>query len=97
MISFFVLLIWGVVVGILAKLLHPGEDPVGLGSTVLVGIGGTFVGKILGLALVPVLGKGLLTSGFVLAVVGGVVCLAIWRWWKLKKAADGPKNFWSGK
>jgi uncharacterized membrane protein YeaQ/YmgE (transglycosylase-associated protein family) len=97
MISLIILLVYGIMIGLIAKAIHPGEDPVGLGSTVLVGIGGTFVGKILGLALVPVLGKGLLTSGVVLAVVGGVVCLAIWRWWKLKKAADGPKNFWSGK
>lgn len=37
-------LLYGLVVGLLAKLLHPGEDPVGFVPTIGIGIAGSFVG-----------------------------------------------------
>jgi uncharacterized membrane protein YeaQ/YmgE (transglycosylase-associated protein family) len=96
MFSLIVLLIYGLIVGLIAKAIHPGSDPVGLGSTILVGVGGSYVGGfiswILGWSNGPIH-----ASGLILGVIGGVICLSIWRWWNLKNDNGGAKTFWSGK
>ena len=61
------LIIAGLIVGALARLFHPGRDPMGLGLTFLVGLAavilaGIFIGGIL---------------GFILAIVIGVVLVAL--------------------
>jgi len=44
-------LIWlaitGLVIGALARLALPGPDPMGIGTTILVGLGGSFIGGII--------------------------------------------------
>ena len=69
-------IIIGLVVGALAKLVMPGRDPGGFIVTILLGIGGAFVGGALGRALgfydpgqpagwiVSILGAGLLLAGY---------------------------------
>jgi uncharacterized membrane protein YeaQ/YmgE (transglycosylase-associated protein family) len=37
----------GLVIGALARLALPGPDPMGIGATILVGLGGSFVGGLL--------------------------------------------------
>jgi uncharacterized membrane protein YeaQ/YmgE (transglycosylase-associated protein family) len=70
-------IIFGLIVGVLAKVIMPGRDPGGLIVTVLLGIAGAFVGGWLGQA------SGLYSSGqpagWVMSVVGAVVLLAIYR------------------
>src|SRR5262249_57698327 len=44
-------ILFGLVVGIIAKLLMPGRDPGGFIVTILLGIAGSFVGTYLGRAL----------------------------------------------
>lgn len=65
----------GFVVGLVARFVKPGDDKMGLALTTLVGIVGAFVGQFLGQAL------GIYSSnepaGFVGAVVGAVVILAL--------------------
>ena len=41
-------IVLGFVIGVLAKLLHPGNENMGLIATVLLGIGGAFYGKVRG-------------------------------------------------
>lgn len=41
------LAVTGLVVGALARLALPGPDPMGIGMTILVGLGGSFIGGIL--------------------------------------------------
>ncbi|HEX6712505.1 MAG TPA: hypothetical protein VF066_03930 [Thermoleophilaceae bacterium] len=73
MLTFIILLvITGLIVGALGRLAIPGPDPMGLGLTILVGIGGSLVAGIIGRLLFG--GRG---GGFILAVVcsAGIVYL----------------------
>ncbi len=54
----------GLVVGALARLFVPGPDPMGIGMTILIGIGGSFIAGILVRAL-----HGTSGTGFVLSVL----------------------------
>ena len=95
----FTILIWcifGLVVGLIAKILHPGDDPVGCLPTISIGIVGSFVGGvanwIFGLG-----NSNFHPSGFVMSILGGVLCCAVWRWYSLKNSETGPKSFFSGR
>ena len=45
------LVIWGVVFGALGRLAVPGPNPMGIGTTILAGIGGAFLGTLVGALL----------------------------------------------
>jgi uncharacterized membrane protein YeaQ/YmgE (transglycosylase-associated protein family) len=68
---------FGLIVGIVAKFLTPGRDPGGFIVTILIGIVGALVGGFLGRAM------GLYHEGdpvgFVMAVVGAIVLLLLYR------------------
>ena len=70
-------ILFGFVVGVIGKLLMPGRDPGGFVVTILLGIAGALLGGFLGRAL------GLYREGdpvgFVMAVIGSIVLLAIYR------------------
>jgi uncharacterized membrane protein YeaQ/YmgE (transglycosylase-associated protein family) len=74
------ILIWivfGLVVGIVAKFLMPGPDPGGMIVTIVLGIVGALLGGWIGRAL-GVYQPGQ-PAGFVMAVIGAIVVLAIYR------------------
>ena len=70
-------ILFGLVVGVVAKLVMPGPDPGGMIVTILLGIGGALVGGFLGRMLGwygeadPV--------GFLMAVMGAVMVLFVFR------------------
>jgi len=70
-------IIFGLAVGVIAKFLMPGRDPGGFVVTIILGIVGALLGGFLGRAVGwyregdPV--------GFVMAVVGAIVVLALYR------------------
>jgi len=70
-------IIFGLIVGIIAKFLMPGRDPGGFIITALLGIAGALLGGYLGRAMGfyregdPV--------GFIMAVVGSIVLLVLYR------------------
>jgi len=70
-------ILFGLVVGILAKLVMPGRDPGGFLVTILLGIAGAIVGGLAGRAM------GLYgpneSAGWIMATLGAVVLLAIYR------------------
>jgi uncharacterized membrane protein YeaQ/YmgE (transglycosylase-associated protein family) len=68
---------FGLVVGIVGKLLMPGRDPGGFILTILLGIAGALLGGFLGRAL-GLYGEGE-PAGFLMAVVGSIVLLLIYR------------------
>ena len=70
-------LLIGLVVGIVAKFLMPGRDPGGILITALIGMGGAVVASVLGRALN--LYRGDEAPGFLAAVIGAIVILAIYR------------------
>jgi len=70
-------ILFGLVVGIVAKLLMPGRDPGGLIITTLLGIIGAVIGGFLGRSL-GFYGPGE-PAGFLMATLGAVVLLFIYR------------------
>lgn len=72
-------IVFGLVAGIIARLIMPGEDPGGFIITTLIGIAGAVVGGFIGAAL----GFGGVTGfnfgSFVLAVLGAILLLFIYR------------------
>ena len=70
-------IIFGLIVGIVAKLLMPGRDPGGFVITILLGIAGALVGGFLGRFL------GLYRpgqpAGFIMAVLGSILLLMLYR------------------
>lgn len=74
------ILIWivfGLVVGVVAKFVMPGRDPGGMIVTIVLGIVGALLGGWIGRAL-GVYQPGQ-PAGFIMAVVGAIVVLAIYR------------------
>jgi uncharacterized membrane protein YeaQ/YmgE (transglycosylase-associated protein family) len=57
-----VLLLSGLLVGALGRLALPGPDPMTIGMTILVGIGGSFIGGLVGWLLFGRNGGGILLS-----------------------------------
>jgi uncharacterized membrane protein YeaQ/YmgE (transglycosylase-associated protein family) len=74
------LLIWaifGLVVGALAKLIMPGNDPGGIIVTMLIGIVGSLVGGYIGRVL-GLYGPGQ-AAGFLMSIAGALVLLFAYR------------------
>lgn len=71
------MLIIGLLVGIVAKFLMPGDDPGGIIMTILLGIAGSFVAGYLGRA------AGWYSVGepvsFIASVVGAIILLLLYR------------------
>lgn len=67
----------GLAAGGLARLLHPGRDPGGIGVTLLVGIAGGVMGGWLGRAVGS--GPGTTLLNLVLATGGALLLLVLWR------------------
>lgn len=85
MLSFLWMCLIGLVAGALAKWIMPGKDPGGLIVTMLLGIAGSFVGGFLGRLVgwyEP--GEG---AGLIVSVIGALILLAVYRWWKGTKTA----------
>ena len=70
-------IVFGLVVGIVAKLIMPGNDPGGIFVTIILGIVGAmlggWVGRVMGLYRE---GE---AAGFLMAVVGAVIILGLYR------------------
>jgi len=70
-------IVFGLIVGVVAKLLMPGRDPGGMIVTILLGIAGALVAGFIGRALGwygdddPV--------GFVMATIGAILLLLLYR------------------
>lgn len=71
-------ILFGLVVGLIAKLLTPGRDPGGFIVTALIGIGGSLLGGWFGRA-VGLYGPDQPAGGFIMSVLGAIVLLAIYH------------------
>ena len=70
-------IVFGLVVGIVAKFLMPGRDPGGFIVTAILGIVGTVVAGFLG-RLIGWYGDGD-AVGFIMAVLGAILVLVVYR------------------
>jgi uncharacterized membrane protein YeaQ/YmgE (transglycosylase-associated protein family) len=76
-------IIFGLVVGIIAKLLMPGRDPGGFIITILLGIAGSLLGTFIGRALFG----GDYAAGWIASVVGAILLLWLYRAFAGRRAA----------
>ena len=77
MISLLGWILFGLVVGVIAKLLMPGRDPGGFIVTVLLGIAGAVLGGLIG-RLLGFYGPGD-AAGFIMSTLGAIAVLFIYR------------------
>ena len=77
MINFLSWILFGLVVGVLAKFLMPGKDPGGFIITVLLGI----AGAVLGGWVTTLIGMGQdgQSAGWIMSIIGAMALLAIYR------------------
>ena len=69
-------IVLGLVIGVVAKLIHPGRESMGLVVTILLGIAGSFLAGIIGQAIGWYqAGQG---AGFIASVVVAIILLAIY-------------------
>ena len=69
-------IVLGLVIGVVAKLIHPGRENMGLVVTILLGIAGSFLAGIIGQAIGWYqAGQG---AGFIASVVVAIILLAIY-------------------
>jgi uncharacterized membrane protein YeaQ/YmgE (transglycosylase-associated protein family) len=70
-------ILFGLVVGVIAKLLMPGRDPGGFIVTILLGIAGALVGGFVGRAM-GFYGENE-SAGWIMSILGAIVLLAVYR------------------
>ena len=68
--------IFGLIVGIIAKVLMPGKDPGGFIVTALVGLAGSMVGTFIGQTM---RGNNDYASGWLMSIIGAMVLLGLHR------------------
>ena len=78
-------ILFGLIVGIVAKLIMPGPDPGGMIVTILLGIVGALIGGFIG-RMLGWYGEGD-PVGFIMAVIGAIVVLFGYR--KLSSTSRG--------
>lgn len=70
-------ILFGLVVGVIAKLMMPGKDPGGFIVTILIGIAGALLGGFIGRAM------GLYgpneSAGWIVSILGAVILLLLYR------------------
>jgi uncharacterized membrane protein YeaQ/YmgE (transglycosylase-associated protein family) len=70
-------IVFGLVIGFIAKLLMPGRDPGGFIVTMLLGIAGALVGGFLGRAM-GFYGPNQ-SAGWLMSILGAIILLALYR------------------
>ena len=70
-------ILFGLIAGVIAKLIMPGKDPGGFIVTILIGIAGAFLGGFLGRAM-GLYGEGE-GAGMLMSIAGAILLLAIYR------------------
>jgi uncharacterized membrane protein YeaQ/YmgE (transglycosylase-associated protein family) len=71
-------LFYGLLVGLIAKAFHPGNEAQGFLPTIGIGIAGSYVGGLINY-LIGAGGSPISPSGFVMGIVGGVLFCWIYK------------------
>lgn len=75
-------IIFGLLVGAIARYVHPGAEPVGLASSLAAGVAGSFIGGLVNYFISGSSDFG--PAGLFMSVVGAVVFFAALRWFVSK-------------
>jgi uncharacterized membrane protein YeaQ/YmgE (transglycosylase-associated protein family) len=78
------LIIWGFIVGGLARLALPGPDPMPWYATLGLGLGGSLIGGVIARLLIGTAG------GLIFAVLGAVLLLYLYRRFVQGRGITGP-------
>jgi uncharacterized membrane protein YeaQ/YmgE (transglycosylase-associated protein family) len=78
------MIVWGFIVGALARLALPGPDPMPWYATLGLGLGGSLIGGIIARVLIGTAG------GFVFAFLGAVLLLYLYRRFAQGRGLTGP-------
>jgi uncharacterized membrane protein YeaQ/YmgE (transglycosylase-associated protein family) len=78
------LIVFGLVVGALARLALPGPDPMGILATIGLGLAGAFLGGIIAHLLVGTAG------GIIFSIVGAIILLYLYRRFVQHRPLTGP-------
>lgn len=70
-------ILFGLVIGIIAKLMMPGRDPGGFIITILLGIAGALLGGFIGRAM-GFYGQNE-SAGWIISILGAIILLALYR------------------
>ena len=70
-------ILFGLVVGVIAKLLMPGRDPGGFIVTILLGIAGALLGGFVGRAM-GFYGENE-SAGWIMSILGAIILLVLYR------------------
>ena len=71
-------LIFGLVVGALARVIVPGKEPGGWLASLLLGVAGAFLGGLIGRAL-GMYSSDVTTGGFVMSLLGAIILVGIYH------------------
>ena len=80
------LLMWtmyGLIIGLIAKALHRGEDPQGFIATIGIGVVGSYIGGFINFVIGG--GSPFQASGIIMGIVGGVIFCYLYRKLNLKQ------------
>jgi uncharacterized membrane protein YeaQ/YmgE (transglycosylase-associated protein family) len=78
------LLVWGLVVGALARLAVPGPDPMSIWMTIVLGLAGSLLGGIVAQLLIGT------TGGILISLLGSVLLLIAYRRFVQHRPLTGP-------
>lgn len=75
------LIVVGIIAGYLARLIVPGEDPMGFFGTMILGIIGSFIGGFLGFIIFghDFDDGAFQASGIIGSIIGAIIALLVWR------------------
>jgi uncharacterized membrane protein YeaQ/YmgE (transglycosylase-associated protein family) len=76
--SILIWIVFGLIVGAIAKLLMPGKDPGGFVVTMLIGIVGSFIGGALSYFLLGA-NDPYAPAGWIMSILGAIVLLFLYR------------------
>jgi len=79
MLSIIWFLIIGLVAGLLARLIMPGKDAMGLLATMILGVVGSVLGGVISWAIWGASADRIQPSGLLMSILGAIVVLLVWR------------------
>lgn len=75
--SIILFIVFGLIVGLLARALLPGRQSMGIGMTILLGVAGSFVGGFIGALITDSRVTDFNTAGIIGSVIGAVLLLLL--------------------
>jgi uncharacterized membrane protein YeaQ/YmgE (transglycosylase-associated protein family) len=72
-------ILFGLIIGLIGRLLVPGRDPMGWIATIVLGIVGSLIGGFISYAL-GFGGDVYAPGGWIMSIIGAVIALVIYHW-----------------